>query len=89
MITIEECRKIAANKVKELFGEAYLQENKDKVCIAVSENNDERFFLFLGVKTSRDCPDMQPNDIGWCVYAGIYVYRENGNVFVKDYQTEQ
>lgn len=87
MIAIDECRKIAAKKVKELFGESYLQENKNKVCITVSEN-DERFFLFLGFKTSRDCPNMEPNDIGWCVYAEIYVNRENGNVFVKDYQTE-
>lgn len=87
MITNSEAFVLAAKKAKELFGAKYLKENKKHMTVATSEQNNI-CYLFLGIKTIHDCPNLTPNRGGWTVYAEIYVNTETGKVLTKDYQTE-
>ena len=88
MLSQDECIKLACDKVIEVFGKEYLVDNKDSTCLSVSQR-DQKFCLFVGVKSEDQCPHIQPNEIGWCVYAEVNVDRETGEVVVVDYQTEE
>ncbi len=84
----EECRKLACDKVKEIFGKEYLDDNNDSTCLSVCQR-DHKYCLFVAIKSEDQCPHMQPNELGWCVYAEVNVDRETGEVVVVDYQTEE
>jgi hypothetical protein len=87
VLTNRECGILAADKAVELFGREYLKENKENMCLARCDFGDE-FMVFFGIKTTTDTPKLKPNKKGWTVYAEIYVNKETGSIYVKDYQTE-
>ena len=85
-----ECMKIIAKKLTDIFGNDYLRENFDRTIVGFSEqlNNANEYMVFVGIKTKQDCPWLPANDKGWTVYAVIRIDRLTGDIVDLQYQNE-
>lgn len=78
----------AMGAVEYLFGLEYLNENRDEICLSYGIVQDNKFLLFVGIKTSDDYPNREATPDGWVVYARIYLDAETGEYVSSEYTLE-
>ena len=83
-----ECYTIASRKIVEIFGRDYLQKNKSNITITYSELEKE-FMVFVTIKNHEECPLLKPNELGWSVYATVFVDKYSGEITNVDFQREE
>ena len=73
----------AMGKIALIFGNDYIIEHKNCPMSKQRENNNIKVSVFF--ESSKQRPDLEPNHLGWCVFATVNVNLETGEATLYDY----
>lgn len=89
MLDRKSLAQIATNKLIEIFGRKYLQDNYANTCKASGMVADNVFQLFVGIKSDDDLPGRKAYDHhGWVVFGKVLVNAITGEIVDTEYVLE-
>lgn len=89
MLEQKALMRIATDKLIDIFGRKYLQDNYANICKAYGMVNDDTFQLFVGIKSDDDLPKRKAYDHhGWVVFGKVLVDVNTGEIINTEYVLE-
>ena len=89
MMSEKDLMRRAAEEFIKVFGRKYLQDTYHDSCLAYGLiNNGDTYWVFTGIKGSKDLPNRKANDKGWVVYGQVWLDAHTGEMKKIDYVLE-
>jgi len=81
-------QKRAVEELIKVFGRQYLEETSKGACTAWGPLDDDTYWVFTGIKGSKDLPNRKADAKGWVVYGEVWLDAHTGEMKKIDYVLE-